>query len=147
MFDVEWTSFARDVVQDYAQAIDSLNQLEEKSTKEKDELLSKAKSKSRIEKINNAYQEKLEFIQKSKESNLNYATEKLNDIFSKIEYDEKSLIKKEEEITTADFPEVQFQSANTAGAETSAEISDAQKEYEEKGTDSKYLKNGLMMHQ
>ena len=33
-----------------------------------------------------------------------------------------------------------FQSANTAGAETSAEISDAQKEWQEKGTDSKYFK-------
>lgn len=33
-----------------------------------------------------------------------------------------------------------FQSANTAGAETSAEISDAQKEWKEKGTDSKYFK-------
>lgn len=33
-----------------------------------------------------------------------------------------------------------FQSAVTAGAETSAEISDAQKEWQEKGTDSKYLK-------
>ncbi len=33
-----------------------------------------------------------------------------------------------------------FQSANTAGAETSAEISDAQKEWREKGTDSKYFK-------
>lgn len=33
-----------------------------------------------------------------------------------------------------------FQSANTAGVETSAEISDAQKEWLEKGTDSKYFK-------
>ena len=33
-----------------------------------------------------------------------------------------------------------FQSAVTAGAETSAEISDAQKEWQEKGTDSKYFK-------
>ena len=33
-----------------------------------------------------------------------------------------------------------FQSANTAGVETSAEISDAQKEWQEKGTDSKYFK-------
>lgn len=33
-----------------------------------------------------------------------------------------------------------FQSANTAGAETSAEISDAQKEWQEKGPDSKYFK-------
>ena len=33
-----------------------------------------------------------------------------------------------------------YQSAVTAGAETSAEISDAQKEWREKGTDSKYFK-------
>ena len=33
-----------------------------------------------------------------------------------------------------------FQSAVTAGAETSAKISDAQKEWQEKGTDSKYFK-------
>lgn len=33
-----------------------------------------------------------------------------------------------------------FQSANTAGAETSAEISEAKKEWQEKGTDSKYFK-------
>lgn len=33
-----------------------------------------------------------------------------------------------------------YQSANTAGAETSAEISDAIKEWQEKGTDSKYFK-------
>ena len=33
-----------------------------------------------------------------------------------------------------------YQSAATAGAETSAEISDAQKEWQEKGTDSKYFK-------
>ena len=33
-----------------------------------------------------------------------------------------------------------FQSANTAGAETSAEISDAQKEWQEKGVESKYFK-------
>lgn len=33
-----------------------------------------------------------------------------------------------------------FQSAATAGAETSAEIADAQKEWQEKGTDSKYFK-------
>lgn len=35
---------------------------------------------------------------------------------------------------------IYFQSAVTAGAETSAEISDAQKEWQEKGTDSKYFK-------
>ena len=35
---------------------------------------------------------------------------------------------------------IYFQSAATAGAETSAEISDAQKEWKEKGTDSKYFK-------
>ena len=33
-----------------------------------------------------------------------------------------------------------FQSANTAGVETSEEISDAQKEWQEKGTESKYFK-------
>lgn len=33
-----------------------------------------------------------------------------------------------------------FQLANTAGAETSAEISEAKKEWQEKGTDSKYFK-------
>lgn len=37
-------------------------------------------------------------------------------------------------------PEKLFQSANTAGA-NSAEFSDAQKEWEEKGTESKYFKN------
>ena len=36
--------------------------------------------------------------------------------------------------------EVKFQTVNTAGAETSAEISDAKKEWQEKGTDSKYFK-------
>lgn len=37
-------------------------------------------------------------------------------------------------------PDILFQSANTAGAD-SAEFSDAKKEWEEKGTDSKYFKN------
>ncbi len=38
------------------------------------------------------------------------------------------------------YNETLYQSAVTAGAETSAEISDAQKEWQEKGTDSKYFK-------
>lgn len=41
---------------------------------------------------------------------------------------------------TVEQTKILYQSAVTAGAETSAEISDAQKEWQEKGTDSKYFK-------
>ena len=45
-----------------------------------------------------------------------------------------------EQLNPSEQTKILYQSAATAGAETSAEISDAQKEWQEKGTDSKYFK-------
>lgn len=45
-----------------------------------------------------------------------------------------------EQLNPSEQTKILFQSAVTAGAETSAEIADAQKEWQEKGIDSKYFK-------
>ena len=48
-----------------------------------------------------------------------------------------------EQLNPSEQTKILYQSAVTAGAETSAEIPDAQKEWKEKGTDSKYFQKWL----
>lgn len=85
----------------------------------------------RLENEQGRFKEKSERdTREASESNLRTVQEDSSNIFR------GSFTQENEEIN----PDILFQSANTAGAD-SAEFSDAQKEWEEKGTDSKYFKN------
>ncbi len=85
----------------------------------------------RLENEQGRFKEKSERdTREASESNLRTVQEDSSNIFR------GSFTQENEEIN----PDILFQSANTAGAD-SAEFSDAKKEWEEKGTDSKYFKN------
>ena len=85
----------------------------------------------RLENEQGRFEEKSERdTREASESNLRTVQEDSSNIFR------GSFTQENEEIN----PDILFQSANTAGAD-SAEFSDAQKEWNEKGTDSKYFKN------
>ena len=85
----------------------------------------------RLENEQGRFKEKSERdTREASKSNLRTVQEDSSNIFR------GSFTQENEEIN----PDILFQSANTAGAD-SAEFSDAKKEWEEKGTDSKYFKN------